>query len=514
MLTEHLIASIGVPLKPPGTHVAKDAAIFLHEFQPVAAQRSIWKKSATQPNCLAVSETHIYAAQSDKAVVHVYSREKGNQEATVPFPERITALVLACDDAVLVLGTAEGRIFAWEVASGRLVTSAQAHLQAVTDLVVDIKSNFLLSASQDSTVHVWSLPDFLSFANTQGATPTSTFSHHRAAVVALALGHSASHCNFVISACADKTCLVWDYRTNGILRTYLLPGVPTSLVLDPADRAFYVGFDDGSVQQIDLHANGSKTLEAVQNARGATHPIQPAASTRWNLPDTSHGSVLSMALSFDSTTLITGHHSGSVLTWDVHRGNYLSNLPHTPFPGPVSNLQLLPVSGFYGDAQPEPSRFRVLEITKPKFGSHLTDQDGQIPGNYALNVQFTSELPSDDPPTAIQQALHAESFPAELLDAGLAELASWGKNPSAPANGGADDSDFVSFNDASPQMTLEQENAELKRQLEALRRVQVQSLHSVQRLSDEKRLLVERVRNRASRQAESDAEMSSVDESG
>ena len=65
-------------------------------------------------NSLVASSTHIFAAQADKAVVHVYSRERGNQEALVSFPERIHSLALA-GDGTLVLGTAEGRIILWEV---------------------------------------------------------------------------------------------------------------------------------------------------------------------------------------------------------------------------------------------------------------------------------------------------------------------------------------------------------------------------------------------------------------
>lgn len=116
MLTETFLASISTAAKAPNTSAhTKDAAIFVHEFQPLAAQRAVFKKSATPANCLAVSASHIFAAQAEKAVVHVYSREKGNQEAIVPFPERIHSLALACHDTVLVLGTEGGRIFLWEV---------------------------------------------------------------------------------------------------------------------------------------------------------------------------------------------------------------------------------------------------------------------------------------------------------------------------------------------------------------------------------------------------------------
>jgi pre-rRNA-processing protein IPI3 len=119
MLSEHFIAAVATPAKAPNTSITKDAGIFVHELQPLAGQRSIFKKSAVAQNCLAVSEWHIFAAQAGKAVVHVYNREKGNQEALIPFQEQITCLTLAASDTVLVLGTESGRILLWEVCSER-----------------------------------------------------------------------------------------------------------------------------------------------------------------------------------------------------------------------------------------------------------------------------------------------------------------------------------------------------------------------------------------------------------
>lgn len=115
MLTEHFIASIATPAKAPNTSVTKDAGVFVHELRPLAGQRSFFKKSATTDQCLAVSETHIFAAQAEKAVINVYNREKGNQEATIPFNERITCIALAKDESLLILGSESGRILLWEV---------------------------------------------------------------------------------------------------------------------------------------------------------------------------------------------------------------------------------------------------------------------------------------------------------------------------------------------------------------------------------------------------------------
>jgi hypothetical protein len=118
MLTEHFVAAIAAQTKA-NTGITKDAGIFFHEYQPLAAQRHVFKKSAAASNGLAVSGSHIFAAQEGKAVVHVYSREKGNQEAIVPFPERIHSIALAAKDTVLLLGTESGRVLAWEVSPMR-----------------------------------------------------------------------------------------------------------------------------------------------------------------------------------------------------------------------------------------------------------------------------------------------------------------------------------------------------------------------------------------------------------
>lgn len=115
MLTESFIASTLNPEKPSNSVIA---GVHLYDFQPLPALKSTFKKSSTNTNCLAVSSTHVFAAQADKAVIHVYSRERNNQEAVVPFPEKIQSIVLAGESdgaGTLILGTEGGRVILWEV---------------------------------------------------------------------------------------------------------------------------------------------------------------------------------------------------------------------------------------------------------------------------------------------------------------------------------------------------------------------------------------------------------------
>ena len=115
MLTETFVVATANPDKPTNNTAA---GIHFHDFQPLSALKTTFKKSSAKPNCLAIGPTHVFAAQADKAVIHVYSRERNNQEIVVPFPERIQSIALAAEQdgaGILIVGTEGGRLILWEV---------------------------------------------------------------------------------------------------------------------------------------------------------------------------------------------------------------------------------------------------------------------------------------------------------------------------------------------------------------------------------------------------------------
>ena len=117
MLTETFVAATKNPDKSTNNTVT---GIHFHEFQPLPSLKSTFKKSSVNTHCLAISSTHVFAAQAEKAVIQVYNREKNNQEALVPFPEKIRCLALAGEQTgagILILGTDGGRLILWEVRS-------------------------------------------------------------------------------------------------------------------------------------------------------------------------------------------------------------------------------------------------------------------------------------------------------------------------------------------------------------------------------------------------------------
>lgn len=458
MLTETFIAASSAPPKAASAQSAllKDAGIFLHTFQPHPALRSTFKKSAAHTNCLAISKSHILSAQVEKAVVHVYSREKGNQEATVPFPERIHSLALAANETVLLLGTESGRITVWETSTGRSLSTSASHLQPVTVLVVDDADNFILSASADATVLVWSLLDLLSFSTTSARTagqirqPRHALTGHNAAITAVTCGHSRATSNIAISTSKDNTAIVWDYIAGTLLRTILLPSSPLCVTLDPADRAAYTGYIDGSVQRLDFYSPFLSASTIRDHAQADT-ALQPPPSSRWPYSSTDTASdpsaninaALSLTLSYDGTTLLSGHANGAINTWDAATGRFAGTLAqHTG--APITNLQMQTPTGFPHEPQPS---FHQSAVVKPRPYEQFAVKGSGTPSEaYTMTLSFPSRLSDTSshlraqrrsrriqytPDSTFDALLTGPGIPPSTLEESIRTLTDWRTSPTA-----------------------------------------------------------------------------------
>ena len=400
----------------------KDVGIVLHELQPQITFRHGYKKSSVAPGCLAVSDTHIFAAQAEKATVHVYNRLKGNQEATIPFPDRIRSLCYLDGLCVLVLGTEHGKLMLWEVGTGRVVISAAAHLQPVTVLSSSDR-DLILSAATDNTVHVWSVAELLSllpapgsFGSTAAVQPIRSFSSHRSGISALVCGHAKSSINFAISASTDGTCYMWRLADCQVLRTFLLPFSPQCLVLDPADRAAYVAYDNSQLQMIDLLQH-KQSLANTKNV----DTVQLNAEDAWIHSASSVAAIRCLDLSYDGTLLLTGIEDGKVQMWDVGKGRFLREV--VDLISPVTAIHILKPTGFIKADSP---RFTIPNVVKPnmELSAPAPDATSRIPPSYALHVQIqpTTSPELKSLASSFAQDLYSPYFPQHTVDAAIQDL--------------------------------------------------------------------------------------------
>ena len=422
MLTENFIAATLTTSKP-SQHLnssLKDVGIFLHEFQPQPTLRHGYKKSSIQPQCLAASESHIFSAQADKAVINVYRRERGNQEATVPLPDRIRSIAYADGAAILVIGTEEGKLILWEVATGRLSTSAASHLQGVSQLCITPNDDYILSGSDDATVFVWSLLKLVSFRASNPSygnedapyAPVRTFSNHRNPIVALACGHSRPNTNFAVSASSDQTCYLWHIETCDILRTILLPSTPTCIAVDPVDRALYVGDDLGGLTLVDILSRSVEDHKTKMSSNAV--PSQVTEKDRWR-PAADVGSALCLTLSYDGTSLLSGHANGAIIQWDVAKRRMASEL--TNLAQPVTNIDMLKPDGLRVRDAP---RYTTPTVVKPKleFSAQTNNGTCGVPAQYNFHASLTGarRLSEADFQHDDLRAVRSNGWPDSILD--------------------------------------------------------------------------------------------------
>jgi pre-rRNA-processing protein IPI3 len=453
MLTETFITSILAQPKSANTAISKDLGIYVHNLQPHSGVQSSFKKSSTHPNGLAVSSTHIFAVQADKAIVHVYSREKGNQESLVSFPERIRCIHLI-HDGLLALGSIESRIFLWETLTGRQVVTPASHLQAITSLAST--PTHLISGSEDSNIHVWSIPSLLSFSAADATTshePLRSLSNHRSAITALRVGHSTSNLNIVISASKDQSCIVWNYHSGELLRTFLLPSSPLCLELDPVDRAFYIGFEDGSIRAVDLFDSTTATNTLYDPNLHST-PIQISPESAFAGSPSEVGKVLALGLSYDGTVLLSGHDSGKLVRWDAGPKKFSAEL--ADHNAPVTNIVMV-------NPMAKELNVKAITVVKPRVGVELPD--------YKVTAQLVGSMKPAQ--SAFERALYGLGVPDEMLEQGILELAG-----GAPSVAGASLAAATPAASAAPASNgagdekLRKENEELLQLVDELRGLQ------------------------------------------
>jgi len=268
-------------------------------------------------------------------------------------------------------------------------------LQAVS--CITTTSQHIITGSEDSNIHVWSVAGLVSLTATEIPHPLRTLSNHRAAIAAVAVGHSSNDINICVSAGKDNTCVVWNYHTGELLRTFLLPLSPQCLIVDPCDRAFYVGFEDGLIQPIELF-QPTASVNSLYDSNLQATPIQVSPNPLSGAPS-EIGAVHCLGLSYDGTILLSGHASGKIVKWEAGPRKFSTEL--ADLNAPVTNLAVL---------SPFPSLLSVkaVAVVKPRFGD----------GNYTFTGQFTTSLGTSE----FEEALRDPGVPPDMLESAILEF--------------------------------------------------------------------------------------------
>ncbi|KAI8985548.1 WD40 repeat-like protein [Trametes punicea] len=325
----HLHESILCATAPSASGIGP-GTLSLHDIQAGTSLAS-WKQTSAGVHCTAVVQSRdglggfVLAAQQDKSIMNVYSFQKDQLFLKIVLPEKLTAVAVDPNGRYCAGATAQGRIFLWEIASGIMYNSWDAHYRQINVLRFTRDAAALLAGSEDSGVSVWSIPRLLDeTSHNELPTPYCSFTDHTLPVTDILCGVGPFPSCRILTASVDHSVKLWDPASRTLLTTFHFPKPIACIAWDPTERLFFAASAGGSVHQVNLfRQREDKFSRAAMEAVGGAgvsdiiriNEIDPKEAKKRLI---SVGeSVTAMSISLSGSMLLAGTASGLIHIYDI-----------------------------------------------------------------------------------------------------------------------------------------------------------------------------------------------------
>ena len=191
--------------------------------------------------------------------------ETGASVGELPSQGNLTAMAVSPDGELFASGVANGTVYVYEFATGRLVARLAGHSLAVRAAVFSADGTRLATASTDGTARLWDV---------RAATEIRVFSGHEAPVEEVFLTPDARR---IVTASRDGTVRIWDVAGPELCRLPGQPERPQAVALSP-DGTLLVAAAAGGPVRIHGLSNADVTrarVESVDDAAAA--PVPPGS---------------------------------------------------------------------------------------------------------------------------------------------------------------------------------------------------------------------------------------------
>lgn len=270
--------------------------------------------------------------------------------------EPTPTLALSPRGDMLAAGSASGRLYVWNVASGHLLASVDAHFRAVSCLQWTACGQALVSGGKDARILIWTVEALMDGGEDEESTLVGTSSLRRPMPYAMLVDHvegitaislssstQASISAFptslrILSASTDETVKLWDVRTRTLVATWTMPGPVLRLATDVGFRSFFalvrkrltaatetegehVQEPYDFIARVDLFTSSSDEVKTLSTGTSSASMVQVSEGPETLVHKSKPGKrITSLAISTFGTHLLLGTSDAQMITVDVNSG--------------------------------------------------------------------------------------------------------------------------------------------------------------------------------------------------
>lgn len=369
----------------------------------------------------------LFVVNKGKALLQVYSWGKESADQKIALPEALTTIDVCYQPEVgtdshslpnfripwlLVGGSASGRIYIWELASGNLLCVKDCHYQKISTVKFSKCGTFLVTASDDSRVLIWKTIDLISIYEKddqlKSVKPFYSINDNTLPVTDFVISSGLVNDIKLYTASQDSTVRIYNIITKTLLTTFVLPSAVECISKDPANRNIYAGLSNGTIRTIPLYNINPNTniLETIGgNQKIVTIANDPNLASTFvhhqqnvvekasllhksiNRTEGSSISVTTLQVSMDGSTIISGDSLGRVYVADVVTKQVIKTF--TPCNSPISYLKVQSVPKSIDVQAKQDKRSRLI----PNLKRVLASND---PLEHQLYIEISKKLEDED----------------------------------------------------------------------------------------------------------------------
>ncbi|KAK5578843.1 hypothetical protein RB653_008517 [Dictyostelium firmibasis] len=301
-----------------------------------------------------IGSEYFATSQAGKAMINIYNWKKDQPIYKTPIQEKSGPICCSSDGNYLVMGSASGMVYLWEVSTGTLLRMWEAHYNKISCITFTKDDFYIITAGDDGIINCWSFEQCLD-REVSLLRARNSFSDHSLGITSIYCSYGGCNAR-LFSVSLDRTCKIWDLITGRCINSIIFPTYLTSVCLDSTETTCYVGGGDGIIYQTDLIQLNPQSIQLLNNnnnnnknnnKNNNNNSLAAQSFTNeneiGNKRKTFNGhtkAITSISLSMDGSLLVSGSMDGNCNIWDTFSRQIVRSISNT-IKGSISSLTVL-----------------------------------------------------------------------------------------------------------------------------------------------------------------------------